>query len=322
MKSKLKATLASAGTAIRGTAEQVASSDAVKATTGAIAASATVARSAGAQIGSTVADYACEFPGWTRDAVSRASNSPATAAGFAAAATTAKYVNDFTSNLDFSNVDPTKYLYAGTRHNDKPRARSMEDAEQLWEKIPEEIRMQGEEATLEFLRSNNMHCSHIQPHSGSESNLAANCVWEKGEINQARGAKQMTEEEIDAVQDVLDSGRTRGHAQECSGRCSHRRCGRRGRLPGCSRYWKNSSGFQRHEIDEREMWDAIGTRIARGSRHRSRRHRAAGVGVTSVPVPAAGGSMAAHSRKCARVRHVRVASGRCGDWAVRGCHGQ
>ena len=50
-------------------------------------------------------------------------------------------LSGFAENLDWSTVDPTQYLYAGTRGI----SRGMEQARLVWESIPEPLRALGPE---------------------------------------------------------------------------------------------------------------------------------------------------------------------------------
>ena len=237
-----------------GLATDAVNSKAVQATTGAIATGAAAVGSAGSQ----VADYMCEIPGWTRDAIAKAANSPAAAAGFTAAATTAWYIDGFTKSLDWSSIDPTKYLYAGTRG----ASRGMTEALRVWEQIPEEIRMRGPESTAEYLDGKDW--SHIRAQSAGGSNLASNGVWEDAAINRARGAEQMTGTEIAAAADVANSAAFR--AALASAAESALTGGLAGAaVAGLLAILEEFLRFQRREIDESTMWNAIGRRIARSA---------------------------------------------------------
>ena len=235
-------------------ATDAVNSKAVQATTGAITTGAAAVGSAGSQ----AADYMCELPGWTRDAIAKAANSPAAAAGFTAAATTASYIDGFTKSLDWSSIDPTKYLYAGTRG----ASRGMTEALRVWEQIPEQIRMRGPESTAEYLDGKDW--SHIRAHSVGGSNLASNGIWEDADINRARGAEQMTGTEIAAAADVANSAAFR--AALTSAAESALTGGFAGAaVAGLLAILEEFLRFQRREIDESTMWNAIGRRIARAA---------------------------------------------------------
>ena len=104
---------------------------------------------------------------------------------------------DTLSNLAFSlnwaNVDPAKYLYAGTRGI----SRGMSEAHQVWRTIPESLRAAGPEAVAKHLSG--FDWSHISPFSTGGSNDAANGIFESARLNRARGARAMTAKEIQAA---------------------------------------------------------------------------------------------------------------------------
>ena len=116
------------------------------------------------------------------------------AAGFAVASET---LTGFAENLDWNTIDPTRYLYAGTRGV----SRSLEEARLVWESIPEQLRaLSPEELTK---RLDGFDWSHIVPHSKGGGNEAANGIFEFAGLNRSRGAEQMTGAEIEAAARVL-----------------------------------------------------------------------------------------------------------------------
>jgi len=71
------------------------------------------------------------------------------AAGIAAGSiVTAKTLTNFTGNLNWGAVDPTPYLYAGTRGVN----RGLEEARLVWESLPEHLRALGPETVKARLR--------------------------------------------------------------------------------------------------------------------------------------------------------------------------
>ena len=104
---------------------------------------------------------------------------------------------DFAANLNWANVDPTKYLYAGSHGI----SRGMEGAHSVWQSIPESLRATGPDAVAKHLVG--LDWSHIVPFSAGGSNDASNGIFESAGLNRVRGARTMTPEEIRAAQQVL-----------------------------------------------------------------------------------------------------------------------
>ena len=107
------------------------------------------------------------------------------------------HLSRFAENLDWTSVDPTKYLDAGTRG----ASRGLVEAQRVWETIPEQIRAAGPQTTAKFLEGKDW--SHIQAYSEGGSHLASNGVFEDASINRARGSARMTPEELEAAELVL-----------------------------------------------------------------------------------------------------------------------
>ena len=103
----------------------------------------------------------------------------------------------FAENLDWSTIDPTKYLYAGTRGI----SRGLEEARLVWESIPERLRVPSPQEVGRRLED--FDWSHIRPHSQGGGNEASNGIFELASLNRSRGAEQMTATEIQAAQQVL-----------------------------------------------------------------------------------------------------------------------
>ena len=119
------------------------------------------------------------------------------AAGFAVAHET---LAGFVQNLDWSNLPReylTKFVTAGTRGMD----RNLEQAQLVWETIPEQLRALGPEEVAKRLEG--FDWSHITPYSKGGSNEASNGIFELASLNRSRGAEQMTGAELQAAQQVL-----------------------------------------------------------------------------------------------------------------------
>ena len=65
----------------------------------------------------------------------------------------------------------------------------MEEAQRVWETIPEQVRMGGPESTADYLAGKDW--SHIVAHGEGGSDLASNGVWEDASLNRSRGATDM-----------------------------------------------------------------------------------------------------------------------------------
>ncbi len=87
----------------------------------------------------------------------------------------------YAGNLNWSNIDPTKYLKAGMRG----AQRSITAAKEVWETIPEGVRAQGQGATKAYLQD--IDWSHFEPYIPGLND----------------GKDSMTKEEISAARRVL-----------------------------------------------------------------------------------------------------------------------
>ena len=164
-------------------------------------------------------------------------------------------MRDFAVNLDWSTVDPTKYLYAGTRGE----SRGMTEAARVWEMIPEQIRMAGPEATADYLRGKDL--SHVVAHSEGGSNLVGNVIWEDASLNRSRGATQMTPTEILAAETVSASEALQVALTEMAENAVAGGLAAVA-VSGTLAVLEEGLRFQRHEIDERELVHNIGQRVA------------------------------------------------------------
>ena len=99
----------------------------------------------------------------------------------------------FAVNLDWSTIDPTKYLYAGTRGI----SRGLEEARLVWESIPERLRALGPEEVGKRLED--FDWSHFRPHSQGGNDEASNGIFELASLNRSRGAERMTAAEVQAA---------------------------------------------------------------------------------------------------------------------------
>lgn len=199
------------------------------------------------------AEAAAEIPALARDACRRV-----TGAGAGALAAAAAGLSGFKAGLDWSSVDPTKYLYAGTRGE----SRGMLEAQRVWEAIPEQIRMGGPGRTADYLADKDW--SHIVSHSEGGSNAVSNGLWEGAGLNRARGAERMTAAEIEAAQQLAGSEAFQAVLGEMAGAAVN------GALVGAVvvavlAVTEESLRFQRGELDEARMWRAIGLRIAKAA---------------------------------------------------------
>ena len=89
-------------------------------------------------------------------------------------------------NLNWANIDPAKYLHAGTHGI----TRGMSEAHLVWKTIPESLRAVGPEAVAKHLEG--FDWSHISPFSSGGSNEASNGIFESAGLNRSRGARPMT----------------------------------------------------------------------------------------------------------------------------------
>lgn len=173
---RIKRTAATVGASVglvTGNAPTAARSGAVRAV-GGLAASGMVARAKGRRLVRSGASGMAAGLGTASDAL----------AGYA-------------ENLDWSAIDSTKCLYAGTRGT----GRGIEEARLVWESIPEQLRALGPEETAR--RLDGFDWSHVVAHSEGGGDEAANGTFEVAGLNRSRGAEQMTAAEIEAASKVL-----------------------------------------------------------------------------------------------------------------------
>ena len=182
----------------------------------------------------------------------RRSSTAGVAAGVGVAS---QALSGFAENLDWSTLDPAKYLYAGTRGI----SRGMEEARLVWESIPEQLRALGPEELSQRLDA--FDWSHKVAHGEGGGNEAGNGIFELASLNRSRGAERMTADEVLAAQQVLAdqvfrsvlvetasqvfTGAVVGAAVAC--------------VVGCLEYGLE---YQRGDIDRDEMLRRIGRSVA------------------------------------------------------------
>lgn len=164
------------------------------------------------------------------------------------------HLSRFSLNLDWANVDPTKYLYAGTRGS----SRGLTEAQRVWETIPEPIRTAGPESTAKHLGGKDW--SHIYAYSEGGSHKASNGLFEEASLNRARGSDQMTPKELEAAQRVLKSNAFHATLLETA------KCAMEGALTAAAiaavmAVLEYGLQYQRREITEEELYRAIGKSI-------------------------------------------------------------
>ena len=118
--------------------------------------------------------------------------------GTAGVAVGQNVLSDFAANMNWTNVDPTKYLHAGTHGI----TRGMDEAHRVWLTIPAPMRAKGPDAVAKHLAG--FDWSHIVPFSAGGTSDASNGIFETARLNRARGARVMTAKEIRAAQQVLN----------------------------------------------------------------------------------------------------------------------
>lgn len=164
------------------------------------------------------------------------------------------HLSRFSLNLDWSNLDPTKYLYAGTRGT----SRGLVEAQRVWETIPEQIRAAGPEATAKYLEGKDW--SHIQAYSEGGDHSASNGLFENASLNRARGSDRMTPRELEAAQQVLQSNAFHATLMETA------KCAMEGALTAAAiaavmAVLEYGLQYQRREITEKELYRSIGKSI-------------------------------------------------------------
>ena len=181
------------------------------------------------------------------------------ASGFAAGFSVAhEALAGFSEHLDWSTIDPSRYLYAGTRGV----SRGMEEARLVWESIPEHLRALGPEEVSK--RLDGFDWSHIVPHSQGGGNEASNGVFELASLNRSRGAEQMTEIEVQAAQQVLSEQAFQAALVETASRAFTGAVA--GAAVGCVlACLEHGLEYQRGNITPDEMFQRIGRAVAKSA---------------------------------------------------------
>ena len=164
----------------------------------------------------------------------------------------------FAENLDWTAIDPTRYLYAGTRGV----SRGFDEARLVWESIPEQLRALGPEEVAKKL--DGFDWSHIVSRSQGGGDEAANGVFELAGLNRSRGAEQMTAAEVQAATDVLSQTAFRAAVQQVASRALA------GAVAGAAvacvlACLEEGLAYQRGEITRNEMYARIGRAVAKAS---------------------------------------------------------
>lgn len=164
----------------------------------------------------------------------------------------------YARNLDWSLIDHSKFLLAGTHGV----GRGLDEARLVWESIPEQLRALGPEAMAERLEG--FDWSHIVPYSKGGGNEAANGIFEFAGWNRARGAEQMSGAEVEAAAQVLSQEAFKAALEEVASRAltgaavgAAVSC-----VVACLEYGLE---YQRHNIDWDEMVRSIGLVVARSA---------------------------------------------------------
>ena len=180
-------------------------------------------------------------------------------AGFAAGFGVAyEALAGFSEHLDWNTIDPSRYLYAGTRGV----SRGMEEARLVWESIPEQLRALGPEEITK--RLDGFDWSHIIPHSQGGSNEASNGVFELANLNRSRGAERMTGIEVEAAQQVLSEQAFQAALAETASRAFTGAAA--GATVGCVlACLEHGLEYQRGNITRDEMFQRIGRAVAKSA---------------------------------------------------------
>ena len=164
----------------------------------------------------------------------------------------------FAESLDWTAIDPTKFLYAGTRGT----SRGFEEARLVWESIPEQLRALGTEEVAKKL--DGFDWSHIVPRSKGGGDGAANGIFEHAGLNRSRGAEQMTVAEVKAAAEVLSQTAFRAAVEKVASRVFA------GAIAGAAvacvlACLEEGLAYQRGEITRGEMYARIGRAVAKAS---------------------------------------------------------
>ena len=164
-------------------------------------------------------------------------------------------LSGYATNLDWSTIDPTKYLYAGTRGI----SRGMEEAQLVWQSLPEQLRAIGPEELSK--RLDGFDWSHKVPHSQGGGTEAKNGIFELASVNRARGDTHMTKHELIAAKEVLADQAFQAALVETASRVA------RGALIAATvacvvSCLEHGLEYQRGDIERDEMFRRIGRAVA------------------------------------------------------------
>ena len=166
-----------------------------------------------------------------------------------------KALTGFSGNLDWSSIDPTKYLQAGTRGV----SRGLEEARLVWESLPDHLRALGPEEISK--RLDGFDWSHIRPFSEGGSNDASNGIFELAGLNRSRGASYMTAAEVQAAEQVLADQAFKAALYETASQAFTGAVA--GAAVGCViASLEHGLEYQRGEITQNEMFRHIGSQVA------------------------------------------------------------
>ena len=189
---------------------------------------------------------------------------PGAAAG---AALSHEALKGFAANLDWSTIDPGKYLHAGARGV----SRGLAEARLVWKTIPEPLRTLGPEDVAKHL--DGFDWSHIRPFSKGGSNKAANGVFERAGLNRSRGARTMTPAELQAAHQVLSDTAFRAVLEATARKACV--AGVAGAASGCVfACLEHGLEYQRGDITRDELYRRIGRATGRSA--------AAGAGLSGL----------------------------------------
>lgn len=110
------------------------------------------------------------------------------------------FLNQFARNLRFENVEPSLRRYFQNAGAPRQR-RTFAQAQTVWETIPPSIRAQGDEEVRRFLRGRDW--SHVIAKANGGDDTTRNGIFERALTNRARGARDMTPQELRAARNAL-----------------------------------------------------------------------------------------------------------------------
>ncbi|HEY9867190.1 MAG TPA: hypothetical protein V6D21_23645 [Candidatus Obscuribacterales bacterium] len=103
-------------------------------------------------------------------------------------------------NIRFENL-PTGLRFKFSRAGVRAEVRNLQQAAQVFESIPAQIRAQGPEAIRNFLQDKDW--SHIKAHINGGGSEANNGIFENFMVNRKRGGVDMTHKELATAKKVL-----------------------------------------------------------------------------------------------------------------------